>query len=62
MQKIVVGFLMVVLLMSATPPKKMKIWLCGDSTIAIKQTSAYPEQDGACPLCIFGTQQYKSII
>lgn len=53
MQKIVVGFLMVVLLMSATPPKKMKIWLCGDSTIAIKQTSAYPETGWGMPFVYF---------
>ncbi|MEY4331829.1 MAG: hypothetical protein RLZZ196_567 [Bacteroidota bacterium] len=29
--------------------KKKKIWLCGDSTIAIKQTTAYPETGWGMP-------------
>ena len=31
------------------PVKQKKIWLCGDSTIAIKQTSAYPETGWGMP-------------
>ena len=53
MQKIIIGILMVVTLLSATPPKKMKIWLCGDSTIAIKQTTAYPETGWGMPFVYF---------
>lgn len=53
MKKIIIVVLMGVTLMSATPPKKMKIWLCGDSTIAIKQTTAYPETGWGMPFVYF---------
>ena len=53
MKKIIVGILMAVTLMSATPPKKLKIWLCGDSTIAIKQTNTYPETGWGMPFVYF---------
>jgi lysophospholipase L1-like esterase len=53
MKKIIVVVLMGVTLVSATPPKKMKIWLCGDSTIAIKQTTAYPETGWGMPFVHF---------
>jgi len=53
MQKFIVGILMAVTLISATPPKKIKIWLCGDSTIAIKQTTAYPETGWGMPFVHF---------
>jgi lysophospholipase L1-like esterase len=33
--------------------KKKKIWLCGDSTIAIKQTIAYPETGWGMPFVYF---------
>lgn len=33
--------------------KKKKIWLCGDSTIAIKQTTAYPETGWGMPFVYF---------
>jgi len=53
MQKFIVGILMAVTLISATPPKKIKIWLCGDSTIAIKQTNTYPETGWGMPFVHF---------
>jgi lysophospholipase L1-like esterase len=53
MQKFILGILMSVTLISATPPKKIKIWLCGDSTIAIKQTTAYPETGWGMPFVHF---------
>ena len=45
--------LLAVTLISATPPKKIKIWLCGDSTIAIKQTTAFPETGWGMPFVYF---------
>ena len=53
MKKIFFAALGAVILMSAMPPKKMKIWLCGDSTIAIKQTTAYPETGWGMPFTYF---------
>ena len=42
------------LLVSFTMPvKQKKIWLCGDSTIAIKQTTAYPETGWGMPFVHF---------
>lgn len=37
----------------AMPIKQQKIWLCGDSTIAIKQTTAYPETGWGMPFVHF---------
>ena len=37
----------------AMPFKQQKIWLCGDSTIAIKQTTAYPETGWGMPFVHF---------
>lgn len=53
MKKLIIGFFVSVLLVAATPPKKMKIWLCGDSTIAIKQSTAYPETGWGMPFVYF---------
>jgi lysophospholipase L1-like esterase len=42
------------LLVSFTVPvREKKIWLCGDSTIAIKQTTAYPETGWGMPFVHF---------
>lgn len=42
------------LLVSFTmPSQKQKIWLCGDSTIAIKQPTAYPETGWGMPFVHF---------
>ena len=53
MKKFIVPFLAIVLLTAAMPAKKMKIWLCGDSTIAIKQTNTYPETGWGMPFVYF---------
>jgi lysophospholipase L1-like esterase len=53
MKKVILGIFIAVTLMSATPPKKLKIWLCGDSTIAIKQTNTYPETGWGMPFVYF---------
>lgn len=37
----------------AMPIKQQKIWLCGDSTIAIKQTTTYPETGWGMPFVHF---------
>jgi lysophospholipase L1-like esterase len=53
MKRSVLFLLAAVLFTAATPPKKMKIWLCGDSTIAIKQTNTYPETGWGMPFVYF---------
>lgn len=50
--------LLVLLLVGATafmPPqeKKINIWLCGDSTMSIKETRAYPETGWGMPFAYF---------
>jgi lysophospholipase L1-like esterase len=43
-----------IILVSFTMPiKQKKIWLCGDSTIAIKQTTTYPETGWGMPFVHF---------
>jgi len=53
MKKSILFLLMAILFIAATPPKKVKIWLCGDSTIAIKQTNTYPETGWGMPFVYF---------
>jgi len=53
MNKIILGFFVWIFFSTAIPSKKIKIWLCGDSTIAIKQTSAYPETGWGMPFAYF---------
>ncbi|MEY4278172.1 MAG: hypothetical protein RL377_176 [Bacteroidota bacterium] len=53
MKKLLFTTFISLLLMSAMPAKKMKIWLCGDSTIAIKQTTSYPETGWGMPFVYF---------
>jgi lysophospholipase L1-like esterase len=53
MKKFIILFAIAVVYIAATPPKKMKIWLCGDSTIAIKQTNTYPETGWGMPFVYF---------
>jgi len=35
------------------PPKKIKVWMIGDSTMAIKETKAYPETGWGMPFIYF---------
>src|SRR5215510_12352918 len=40
----ILAFICVICLLSfIQPPKKIKVWLIGDSTMSIKDTKAYPE-------------------
>ncbi len=43
----------IILLSFTMPIRQKKIWLCGDSTIAIKQTTAYPETGWGMPFVHF---------
>lgn len=53
MKKIFINLLALVVLSAAMPIKKKKIWLCGDSTIAIKQTNTFPETGWGMPFVYF---------
>jgi lysophospholipase L1-like esterase len=53
MKKVFIGFVIMSLFFAGMPPKKTKIWLCGDSTISIKQTNTYPETGWGMPFVYF---------
>lgn len=53
MKKIIIALLVIAIFINAIPPKKIKIWMCGDSTMAIKQTKAYPETGWGMPFANF---------
>ncbi len=53
MKKIVLFAIPFLLTSFVAPSKKRKIWLCGDSTIAIKQTNTYPETGWGMPFVHF---------
>lgn len=53
MKKIFIGVAVMILFFAGSPTKKTKIWLCGDSTIAIKQTTTYPETGWGMPFVYF---------
>jgi lysophospholipase L1-like esterase len=44
---------MAVLTAFTMPPKKVKVWLIGDSTMSIKETKAYPETGWGMPFACF---------
>src|SRR5215211_3941536 len=48
-------FVITILLLMAfgLPPKKIKVWLIGDSTMAIKEVKAYPETGWGMPFAYF---------
>jgi lysophospholipase L1-like esterase len=49
----VITVLLVTLLSFVAPPKKIKIWLVGDSTMSDKKTEAYPETGWGMPFRYF---------
>jgi lysophospholipase L1-like esterase len=49
----VIAVLLVALFSFAAPPKKIKIWLVGDSTMSDKKTEAYPETGWGMPFKYF---------
>lgn len=54
MKKITVAIIAAVVLMSLKPaPKKITVWLIGDSTMSIKDTKAYPETGWGMPFVYF---------
>ncbi len=53
MKKLFASIFITALFFAGAPPKKTKIWLCGDSTIAIKQTNTYPETGWGMPFVYF---------
>lgn len=53
MKKIIIALLVIAIFIAAIPPKKTKIWMCGDSTMSIKQTIAYPETGWGMPFANF---------
>lgn len=53
MKKISIGLFITIIFSAAIPAKKMNIWLCGDSTMAIKQTNAFPETGWGMPFVYF---------
>ena len=48
-----VGVILITLLAFALPEKSIKIFMAGDSTIAIKETKAYPETGWGMPFVYF---------
>lgn len=53
MKKYLLLVVCLVALIAAIPDKKKTIWLCGDSTIAIKETKTYPETGWGMPFVYF---------
>ncbi len=53
MKRTTIIFFIAVLFIAATPVQKLTIWLCGDSTIANKVTTAYPETGWGMPFVYF---------
>ncbi|MDH7460156.1 rhamnogalacturonan acetylesterase [Chitinophagaceae bacterium 26-R-25] len=51
--KKLLSVLLVALVSFAAPPKKIKIWLVGDSTMSDKKTEAYPETGWGMPFKFF---------
>jgi hypothetical protein len=46
-------FTLLFLMAFALPPKKIKVWLIGDSTMSIKEVRAYPETGWGMPFANF---------
>lgn len=54
MKKIAFGlFIFISLAMMFPPQKKITIWMCGDSTMSIKETGSYPETGWGMPFAYF---------
>jgi lysophospholipase L1-like esterase len=47
------GFIFLLLVAFSLPPKKIKVWLIGDSTMANKEIKAYPETGWGMPFAYF---------
>jgi lysophospholipase L1-like esterase len=53
MKRILLSVAVFILFVSAITDEKKTIWLCGDSTIAIKETKAFPETGWGMPFVYF---------
>jgi len=53
MRKLFVPFILFLMAFSFPEKKKITLWLCGDSTMAIKETKAYPETGWGMPFVYF---------
>jgi len=53
MKKIIFPVALFLMAFSFTDKKKITIWLCGDSTMSIKETKAYPETGWGMPFVYF---------
>jgi len=53
MKKLSLLSVLVFLVSFALPPKKIKVWLIGDSTMSIKDVKAYPETGWGMPFTYF---------
>lgn len=63
MKRDIIACIIAALFISATPIQKLTIWLCGDSTIANKLTTTYPETGWGMPFVYFwdSTVQVKNL-
>jgi lysophospholipase L1-like esterase len=53
MKKIILPFIAFLLAFSFPEKKKITIWMCGDSTMSIKEPKAYPETGWGMPFAFF---------
>jgi lysophospholipase L1-like esterase len=59
MKKAPLIFLLILLAFELPQKKKITIWLCGDSTMSIKETKAYPETGWGMPFVYFWDSTVK---
>ena len=53
MRKLFIPFILLLTAFSLPEKKKITLWLCGDSTMSIKETKAYPETGWGMPFVYF---------
>ncbi len=59
MRKLCLPFIFFFVAFNFPPKKKIVIWLCGDSTMSIKETKAYPETGWGMPFVYFWDSTVK---
>ena len=53
MKKLILPSIILLLAFASPEKKKITIWLCGDSTMSIKETKAFPETGWGMPFVYF---------
>ena len=53
MRKLFIPLVLFLMAFAMPEKKKITIWLCGDSTMSIKETKAYPETGWGMPFAVF---------